>query len=365
MDSPKSIFFYCVPQGTPEDTAYQHNIVCLGEGLKALGIPFYSNVNYWKLSTSHDEYLFKYDYHVNPEDCDIIIFNQSWTFRNDFPKDLFNRKRKYITVHFDSSDGTRSASWDSDFRQFDFILRTHYCSNYSYPANFHPWVFGLSDRILEETKEIPKFEERRKSMLVNFRLNNTPHSVRVAVVKDFLPKIQTILPIENPVDGFNQPPTDSASYLHWLQTGRRHYPSYYKSLKQVATCACFGGFFVSDFLSDPSTKLARSFKRVIGKSGIKTRSIVQWDSWRLWESLAAGTVVFHVDFDKYCFVLPVRPENWKHYIGIDLSNVQESIDRLMDEPECLEKISIEGRQWARENYNSIATATRFIELVSS
>jgi len=52
MDSPKSIFFYYVPQGTPEDTAYQHNIVCLGEGLKALGIPFYSNVNYWKLSTS-------------------------------------------------------------------------------------------------------------------------------------------------------------------------------------------------------------------------------------------------------------------------------------------------------------------------
>ncbi|PZV18486.1 MAG: hypothetical protein DCF22_01835 [Leptolyngbya sp.] len=364
MNSTKSIFFYCVPQGLPEDTAYQHNIVCLGEGLKALDIPFYSNVDYWRLSADKDEYLFKCDSHVTPEDCDVVVLNQSWVFRNNLPRSLFNSKRKYITAHFDSSDGTRTSAWDPAFRQFDFIFRTHYCSSHRYPTNFYPWFFGLSDRILKETEEILKFEERRKSMLINFRLNNIPHSVRVAAVKDFLPKIQTMLPTENPVDGFNQPPSDPNSYLQWLQTARRHYPSYYRNLKQVAACACFGGFFVSDFLVDPSTNLARLSKRIIGKSGIKTRSIVQWDSWRLWEALASGTVAFHVDFDKYGFTLPTMPENWKHYVGIDLNNVQESIERLSDDPECLERISVEGRQWVRENYNPVATATRFIEAVS-
>ncbi|WP_347237749.1 glycosyltransferase [Sphaerospermopsis sp. FACHB-1194] len=92
-------------------------------------------------------------------------------------------------------------------------------------------------------------------------------------------------------------------------------------------------------------------------------TIVQWDSWRFWESLAAGCVTFHLDFDKYGLDIPVMPENWRHYIGIDLDNVPAAIDRIVDEPEILEKIALEGRRWAIENYSPVPTALRFLETI--
>ncbi|MFN6156701.1 MAG: glycosyltransferase family 1 protein, partial [Dolichospermum sp.] len=92
--------------------------------------------------------------------------------------------------------------------------------------------------------------------------------------------------------------------------------------------------------------------------------ILQWDSWRFWESLAAGCVTFHVDFEKYGITLPVMPENWRHYIGVDLDHVQTTVDRIAENPEILEYITQEGRSWAIKNYSPVPTALRFLEIVS-
>ncbi|MGB5635540.1 MAG: hypothetical protein WBM86_22560, partial [Waterburya sp.] len=75
-------------------------------------------------------------------------------------------------------------------------------------------------------------------------------------------------------------------------------------------------------------------------------------------------VTFHVDFEKYGFELPIMPENWRHYVGIDLDNISESIARIADQPEILEHISTEGRVWAIENYSPKAVALRFLETVA-
>ena len=104
-------------------------------------------------------------------------------------------------------------------------------------------------------------------------------------------------------------------------------------------------------------------KQVLSHLGLKSNTILQWDSWRLWESLAAGCVTFHLDFEKYGIYLPVMPENWQHYIGIDLDNVKATIDRIADEPEILEKIALAGRRWAMENYSPVPTASRFLETI--
>jgi hypothetical protein len=77
----------------------------------------------------------------------------------------------------------------------------------------------------------------------------------------------------------------------------------------------------------------------------------------------AGCVTFHVDFDKYGIQLPVMPQNWRHYIGIDLDNIHDTVDRITDKPEILETISKEGRQWAIENYAPVPTALRFLEML--
>lgn len=50
-----SIFFYCCGKG------YSHLSICLAEGLQALGIPFYANINYWQIDAERENYLFFYD----------------------------------------------------------------------------------------------------------------------------------------------------------------------------------------------------------------------------------------------------------------------------------------------------------------
>ena len=101
-------------------------------------------------------------------------------------------------------------------------------------------------------------------------------------------------------------------------------------------------------------------KRILNKLGRKTGTIQQWDSWRLWESFAAGCATFHVDFEKYGFMLPVMPENWRHYIGVDLDDIEATTDRIVANPGLLEQVAAAGREWALENYAPIPVAKRFL-----
>jgi len=359
-----SVYFYCLPPKAPEDMPYPHDLVCLAEGLKELGVAIYGHSNAWWLSAKDNSFLFSRNPDINPEDCSILVFNSSWVRRNKFPTELFHNQRKYITVYMDSDVGKQTSSWSSEARKFDFVFKSHYTTKHLYPSNVHPWHFGLSNRILEATQDIPQFIHRDEEILVNYRLNNHfPHSVRVAADKDFLPKLSTLLPINRSVEAFAQPPSEPFEYLQWIQTGRRHYPEYYQRLKHTVACACFGGYFVSDLLLDPSSHLNRLSKQWISRLGFKTKTVIQWDSWRFWEALAAGCIAFHLDFERYGFYLPVMPTNWEHYIGIDLDNLQPTINRLKHEPEILEHISSSGRKWVRTHYNPVTSAERFLKTI--
>jgi hypothetical protein len=72
-----------------------------------------------------------------------------------------------------------------------------------------------------------------------------------------------------------------------------------------------------------------------------------------------------LDFDYYGAKLPVQPVNWKHYIGIRLDRINSDIEKILYEPNIIENISIEGRAWAREHYSPLATARRFLDIVST
>lgn len=363
--SPMSVFFYCCEKG------YEHLSICLAEGLKELGIPFYSNVNYWQISSDREEYLFCHNTSVSPQDCSVVILSSQWFMhKNPIPENLFRVGRKYITIYLDSIDGPKLYCGLLEL-EFDFVLRTHYDSNTSYPPNFRPWSFELSNRVLQETKILPNYSERRRRLLVNFRIYQERLRLRNWVLKaeaglltieqgfimadkplrkfvrdHFWSIIQKILPVDETVDEPDRPPADSYHHLHWTQTGSRHHPNYYKRLKDSAACACFGGWVV------PSATTGKS-------------SVQWWDSWRFWESLAAGCVTFHVDFEKYGMIVPVMPQNWEHYIGINLDNLEECVERIASDPEILERISTSGRQWVIENYGPIPTAIRFLETIGA
>ncbi len=362
----ETVYFYCVSGGKADLAAYQHLVVCLGEGLKELGIEFYSNVNYWKTSTNDDSYLFQKSTDVKASDCSIVVFDQDWFLQGrEFPDFIFHPDRTYKVVYLDCTDGSSSVSWQPKFRKFDLIFRTHYSSQFPHPDNLTPWAFGLSNRILKAIHQ-HEDEDRNNSMLVNFRDHSVnPHSLRKYCYRNFLPKVQTVMDIDRNHDPLDMPEEGSYDYLMWEQTGRRHYSRYYQRLNQSLACACFGGFFESGLIKDKSSLLNRLSKRLIGELGLHSRCVTQWDSWRLWESFAAGCASIHIDFERYGLVLPEMPENWVHYIGVDFDNIEESIEKISDQPELIKNIAEEGRKWAITHYSPKPTAKRFLDTVLS
>lgn len=358
-----SVFFYCHHFDSPQESAFQHWTICLAEGLKALGIPFYSDKNYWQISPANDQYLFAYNPDVKSEDCSIVIVNNYWMdYGKSFPKDLFRPDRKYITVFVDALDGMNPALWKPEFRQFDIILRCHFNQKIKYPNNVKPWVFGISNRIFDYTNNPISFHERKSSILWNYRID---HSVRAMAKEKFLPSLSRILSVDDSVDNFNASQLSEQDTLFWKQTGRRHYPNYYTRLKSSVACASFGGIFKPPVwfnYTPPYSYLHRALNKFFPTS---RRIVLQWDSWRFWESLAAGCVTFHVNFEKYGIQLPVMPINYLHYIGVDLDNPEATIKKITNEPNLLEKVAVAGRTWAIEHYSPVPTAKRFLDMVNS
>lgn len=362
---PKIYFYTTSQEGPPEGAYFQDLIVNLATGFQQLGIKYYASNDYWQMSPDSDRSLIQATPEVTHHDCDIVVLERQWYEENGcLPEGLFAPSRQYKTVYLDCNDGTRTPAWLPEFKNFDFIFKTHYLERTPYPDNFYPWAFGLSERVLSELNEEIPWADKQPRILVNFRNQKYSHSLRGYIQKTFVPQIEKLMTINTASEDQTAFPHEPYHYLRWAQTGRRHYPNYYQRLKQSQACACFGGFFLGPQYTDDYDRLSYYLSLIISKLGWKTNRIVQWDSWRFWESMAAGCVTFHVDFDKYGFYLPVMPENWRHYIGIDLDNIAESIERIADEPELLPRIAAAGRTWAIHNYGPKACALRFLETVA-
>jgi hypothetical protein len=150
----------------------------------------------------------------------------------------------------------------------------------------------------------------------------------------------------------------------WEQTGRRHYPNYYQRLQQTTACAAFGGYFLATYPKNPASFGSRLFRKLIANLGWHSDRVLQWDSWRFWESLAAGCLTFQLDFNKYGMVLPVMPQNWQHYIGVDLEDVDALMNKLAKDRDFWSEIANQGRNWAIANYSPKAVAQRFLQIIA-
>jgi hypothetical protein len=246
---------------------------------------------------------------------------------------------------------------------FDFILRTHYNRDTRYRENFVPWAYGLSERVIAATRHAGT--HRRWELLANWRHTAHPHSLRLAVERTFFPAVRRVIPIDGAREHPDTPPPDPRERLWWRETGRRHWPAYYKRLSGAAACAAFGGYFVTRWPATKESLASRLLKRTLTLSHRHTQLISQWDSWRLWESFAAGCATVHVDLAQYGCVLPVMPVNWEHYIGIDLDRCDEAIERIREDPELVARIGAAGRAWALEQYGPVATAQRLLDMVGA
>ncbi len=348
-----AVYFYLFPQGPPDRAAYQHPLVCLAEGLRELGVSFYSNRDYWRESPD-GPFLFRHDPKVSRDDCSVVAIDQFWfCYGGRTPPGLFRRGRRYLTAYFDWADGHVTPSWGRAFRGFDFIFRSHWVEGLKYPENFRPWALGLSNRIIRETADPPPFGDRRMVILSNSRIG---HPLRATAEPEILARLRNIAPVENSTDPLEESPRSPYHLLHWRQTGRRHYPDYYRRLFRSAFCSCLSGYLLP--AGNAPAVVPLRFRR---KGPIRA---AQWDSWRLWEALAAGCVALHLDFEKYGMKPPLKPRNWDHYLGADLDDLDGFAERVRNETGRLDEIAAQGRRWALEHYSPRAAAERFLNTVS-
>jgi hypothetical protein len=370
------VYIYC----RDEPGNLQEDVIALTEGLLELGIPVHANCNYWLKSTESGDYLLRHDPEIGPDDCDVVIVSYTWphwikmnTFdlvRRPLPEGLFKRGRKYTTVYMDNHDGHRTVSWEEEYRQFDVILRSKLNRRTWHPSNMFSWAYGLNNRILDATSNALPFAARRKVLLVNFGASHPfPHGARDLAASLFEPRIKEMFPLDQTKDDLKKRPAALYDALMWEQTGNRYSAAYYERLKSSQAVACFCGELIPPMpfrnpecylVGGNKAKLLRFFYELLGRFDPRSPRSVQWDSFRFWEALAAGCTAFNLDLEHYGVELPVMPENWKHYIGVDLDRIDEVVERLLAEPSLLESAGKAGRIWALENYSQKVVAQRML-----
>lgn len=376
----RSAYFYC----RNEEGNLQEDVISLVEGLQELGVTCFSCCDYWQRSLSPGDLLLRSGTAV-ADDCDVVVVSYTWPYcmdrrtftveRRPLPKGLFKAKRKYATVYMDSHDGYRTVSWEPEFRHFDLILRSKFNIRTWHPSNMKPWAHGLNNRILEATAASYPFTARQKAILVNFGASHPyAHGTRVLAQNKFEPGVANILDVDRTTDDLSLQPSDPFDALMWKQTGARFSRDYYERLKRTQAVACFCGDMIPPLpfkgadkylVGGRKARIRRMMFNVMGWFDRRPSRAIQWDSFRFWESLAAGCAVFNIDLERYGVSVPVMPKNWEHYIGVDLERVEDALARVADEPSLLERIGGSGRAWAMQHYSPRAMASRFLGLLSA
>lgn len=324
--------YFCSDSGR-----FSYAAFCLADGLNQLGVPVYSNIE-----ASHP--LATFSFNAAPESS---LLRASYCAVLDVHGacDLFpNTVRRIAPIH------ERTVALCMHDNIANFILEgqlplfcSHENSFYQLAGVRIPIGFGVSQKLLENSIRVPSFKARRGYALNSFH-PSLHQDVRACMELLFEPNLRQHLRIEHQY-------TDTRE-------------AFWALLQQSGFSLCYGGMFVQDLRRSPffmSIEAVREFWEHIECRA--TTVIARWDSWRFWESLVSGCVTIHLDFERYGFKLPVMPENWKQYIGIDMANPKQDVERIMDEWDRMEEIAWSGRLWALEHYSPVAVARRFLETV--
>jgi hypothetical protein len=363
--------------------AYQDDVVVLAEGLRAIGVEVFGNCNYWQRSLDPADFLVRHDPRIGPDDCDIYVVSYGWTrwMDTDFksypqpvPDAAFRAGRRYRTVYLDYEDGYRSGSFAPEYRRFDAVFRTKYNERCLHPANHIPWAMGLSPRMIAYTADALPWAERARDILVNFNASHPyVHSGRALMDRHFTPKVARHFRINTERDNLKEAPADPLDRLFWEQTQQRHSRSFYARLGRSQAVSAFCGELAPPAPFEPyylvgggrRARYGRKFFEALSLFDPRPRRLIQWDSWRFWEALAAGCLVFNFDLPHYGVKLPAMPENFVHYIGVRPDTVDDALARLAADPGLAERIARQGRAWVMEHYSPAALARAFVQRVES
>lgn len=375
-------FFYCLD----EPDVHQSEVVALAEGLRALGYTLSANCAYWRLSPDEPDTLLPRTAPTPPDDTELVVLSAAWTrsvspdgaggFRDrqtPLPPELFASGRRYRTLTHDCDDGFGGRGWSEEYGQFDLILRSHFNRRCHQPANHLPWALGLTERVLARTANPLPWAERRAEILWNFGASHPfKHSAR-ELSRVALAAAAPQFVLNTTQDDLTIEPRDPTDALMWRQTQHCHSREYYTRLCSSRAVAAFCGDLIPASPHFPRYMIggggrARWTRRAYAALGQLQRAperLLQWDSWRFWEALAAGCLVYHLDLDHYGVELPVRPEPFVHYVPVRLDNPAASYAPFRRDPDLAERIAHQGRAWALRHYTPRALAARALEALAA
>jgi hypothetical protein len=345
--------------------------------LRQAGVEVFGSANYWRRSTSAGDWLVQAHPHVRPEDCDAVVLSDTWckaidssfgVHESPLPPSLFAPERKYRTAFLDLADGYPTPSWQPEFATFDVVFRAKFNRRCAHPSNHHPWALGVSTRMLDATRAAPPWESRRRNVLINFGASHPyEHRARTRLTKPFTAAVRTLFGVDDRRDDLRRPPDLPSDRLMWEQTQHRHHPDYFRRLGESQAIAAFCGDLIPPSPAYPRylagggrARLARRFFELLGRLDPRPPRLIQWDSWRFWEGLAAGCVVFNLDLPHYGVALPVMPRHLEHYVAVRPGTLSAVVAELERDPAQLVRIAEQGRAWALEHYSPRALASRFL-----
>lgn len=359
-------YFYVQPL---EKGGYQHNSISLAQGFRELGIPFTANTDYWREPDGN--LLFKGEPDADPADYDLVIVSEQYLSYGDqtFPQGYFDLPGKKVFITTGDGMELHKQMHKSFYKQFD-LINTFLYGGLRHPKNFRSWAFGLSQHMIDFAQ--PE-REKQGTICVNYR---NSHSVRKQAQERIFAQLPQEM-LDTRRDPFNwRELADAEAYEDFLvfQSGGRHQKDYLERIASSAGTATFGGHFyiqpwiwgwypfkIVNYFVESAASAGRinQLMKKIGLCTNHTHRIYQWDSWRFWESLAAKSVAINVDFEKYRCILPVMPENGKHYLGVDLKNPSPSL-KLIQNKDAMQSIGEQGHAWAIAHYSPKAQAERLL-----
>jgi hypothetical protein len=309
------------PSGVFLSTSESHLLLCIKEGLELLGINVAATLFDSDLNIIDISYLC----YLKPVWLDLI--NQLEDYQDVTDKTLFLSIADETGLHYIGSE---------DY----WFLTPHLLNGFEYKKGIKiPWAFGFRQKLIDFYKNNQR--KREYQVIRNFT-NSGNQSIRESLDFILLPKLEKIMTVDRT---------------------KQDYEEYLLNLLSSRFCLAYGGNYSSDFTKNPWI-MENQLKNIEIPFRFKQNTIIlRWDSWRLWESWALGCIPIHLDFEKYGFRLPVMPTNWEHYIGLDLSNLENDVERLSSLSEAqLEDISRKGREWAWKHYSPMAVAERVLSL---
>jgi hypothetical protein len=324
----KAVYFHAA--GGP----LTHNAGCLVEGLMDLGIPV-------KLSTAK---ITSRPVSMPLKGVDLTpLVSEPFAGFSGYIADI-SHTNQFVT--FDGIQGRLAYLNQSDIASFSRIPDEHLMFTAhenrfaSKGGTRHPIAFGLSKGLIAATEKRGDFKTRTRGALRNFRATLN-QGLRALLDISYVPLLERHVPIDR------RDLTPDA---------------YISAMLNTSICLAYGGDVYTPIMNnpwfkknDPATAAAHTFAKLDAPA-----VILRWDSFRLWESFAAGCLTVHLDFDKYGFALPEMPRAWEHYVPIDLDNIAGSVTAMLDREKEWADIAEQGRAWAVAHYAPQPTAVRVL-----